>query len=243
MRATRSAALLLLPALLLCFWISCGGTTPGTQDSGTPGQDSGTTVQDSGTTVQDSGTPDSGTPVVDSGTPDSGTPVVDSGTPDAGKADAGADAGRPMLDAGYFDCAGTVCGGGNVCCFSLNDAGTASASCQASCGTDAGFTVSCDGPEDCGSGASQVCCGSATVGIGIPPACPPQSVSAVCKAAAACPTTLPAACPGVAQVRLCHADADCGEAAYPYCCAFQQATVTTRICVGTDVKMFTNCMP
>jgi hypothetical protein len=134
-------------------------------------------------------------------------------------------------------CPSAPCEPGETCC-AIQGASGPQLSCFSgtSCG-DAGFVISCDGPEDCASDKlNPLCCGTLAVGSGTAPACPVESVSATC--VATCDTSLAQACPGSSTVRLCHASSECTESAFPKCCAFTQGSVTARFCVDDSTSQF-----
>ncbi len=243
MSSPRSYVSLAIPLALLFSAVSCYcGGEPGRADAGVIIQDSGSPV-DAGGTPTDAG-PDSGTPP-DAGRPDAGPPDAgppDAGPPDAGPPDAGPpDAGKPMLDAGYVDCAGVACGGGNRCCLRPELDGGAAAECLSSCPVDAGV-VSCDGPEDCSSGATNVCCGQLDLGAGSIPACPLTKVQTECRTS--CPLVPTFSCPGPVQARLCHADPDCaGDPSVPLCCQLRSGTAQVGVCVSAFIKQGLPCLP
>ena len=95
-------------------------------------------------------------------------------------------------DSAGISCGAATCKTGEVCCVTPKEGG-ADQACAASC-ADGGVTIGCDGPEDCPTGAANICCAALKAGAGTPPACPLESASAAC--AASCPTRIPSSCPG-----------------------------------------------
>ncbi len=148
---------------------------------------------------------------------------------DAGTTDTGAkDSGAAVDGAGVVCGTGGTCAIGDVCCGMRTDGG-GTLSCVASC-PHGGFVVSCDGPEDCTSGAENYCCATFKIGAGTPPSCPAESISAACTTT--CTTSLQLACPSTSTVRLCHESADCADdPAHNRCCLFSQGGQRATFCV------------
>ena len=164
--------------------------------------------------------------------------VTNDAVSDAGAADA-SDASDAKPDVGFagVKCPNDPCEPGESCC-AVNGAAGPELTCisGSSCG-DGGFTIGCDGPEDCASDPlNPICCGSLSVGQGQAPACPVESVSASCLSR--CDTSLAQACPAQSTVRLCHSSSECTEATYTKCCAFTQGSVTARFCVDDNTSQF-----
>jgi len=215
---------------LACFFLAsacgaCGG--------GVSVVDPGDAAADATVTARDGGP----TPPVDAAGP------VDAG----GRSDAGLDSGPRGDDAGRAPDAAVACGtgaactGAQVCCAGVNDAGP-SFTCQTSCG-DGGFTLACDGPEDC-TPAGAHCCATLTLAAGTFPFCPPTAGNSRCRQV--CEQQIPFACQATGQVRLCKAKADCAadNDGYTECCTFSQGGASATFCATTQVAAFAQaCAP
>lgn len=215
---------LLLSGLLFAtcgaFWVGCGGS-----------ESSGPVV------TVDAGKSDATVPP---------KPVVDSGPPVVDQKDATTtdmiDASKPIKDAGPpFDANGVRCGTattcdvGQQCCVTANDAG-GMFTCAASC-PDAGFTLACDGPEDCKNGGGPLCCANLKTLAGTSPNCPLDSVATAC--VTTCTTTLSQMCPGKTTVRLCHQPEDCaGEVQHTSCCTRGQGALAATFCLSPTIAGF-----
>ena len=181
--------------------------------------------------------------------PDTGvrtTPVTDSGGGGDTNIIPVADATLPPQDSGNatfpgdaagIRCGASVCSGAQVCCGMITDGG-GSETCAASC-PDGGFTVGCDGPEDCtAGGAANLCCADFKVGAGTAPNCPVVSAASSC--VATCNTKISMGCPSDTTVRLCHALADCANepSGATDCCQITRNGQTATFCVDPAFKPF-----
>ncbi len=205
----------------------CQAGTCAVAGGGDAGADAGAT--DAGEDPDAGTDPDAG---MDAGM-DAGT---DAGTdPDAGNpTDAGTDAGTDP-DAGTggdgVTCGAATCPVGDVCCVDFSS-GSAVASCAETCPPTQG-TLECDGPEDCGGGASQ-CCGTIDFGAGTFPSCPINDVAAAC--ASTCTPNFPFSCSTTWTSAFCHTAADCaGFGQNNQCCTFEQSGASATICVNAFI--------
>jgi hypothetical protein len=132
-------------------------------------------------------------------------------------------------------CGGKVCNAGEQCCL-LGGSPT----CATSCVTDMGsVTVMCQGPSDCSSAASPICCAHLTLG-----AAPGCAYTAQVMCQAACPFQFPVGCPSTGQGALCTAKSDCKDAAAANCCTFMFQGQTGSFCVSDSYTAFAQgCLP
>ncbi len=182
----------------------------------------------------DTGTDDASTADVatDAPTPDTSSDTAT--TPD----DTGSTADTaPPEDAAGVKCGESVCPVGEVCCVTPGAGGSLSFACDTSC-SDAGGTISCDGPEDCSSSAP-ICCANITI-TGSFPTCEFKAGDASCKSTcdSNIPTSIPSSCPSAATARACKKKGDCTEASYSECCEVSDGANTATVCVPDWMTAF-----
>jgi hypothetical protein len=141
----------------------------------------------------------------------------------------------PPPDFSGVSCGTQACAAGQVCCITQSG-GTPSYACATSC-ADGGVVVACDGPDNCRSGSSNLCCGTLFPNGGTAPLC---SVTAYSACADTCTTQLPQTCSGdPGTVRFCHRAADCvSDAQNPNCCQFSSGGRDLTFCASSAVKSF-----
>jgi hypothetical protein len=137
------------------------------------------------------------------------------------------------VDFGGIACGQMTCGGSDVCC-ATQVGQTAMYACAPSC-ADAGIVFNCDGPEDCGGGGGDKCCGDATLTGG--PTITDCNIMAVTSCRATCPISTPVACPSTWHVQLCHTSADCNaDPNYDTCCIFSYNGNQVQMCADALVR-------
>jgi hypothetical protein len=159
--------------------------------------------------------------------------VVDAGAD--GTADAANDAGQdsgvgqgPVCQ--YPDGGIYFCNAGEHCC---GNAATRASTCATACDEDAGFNpIDCPGASGDGGCGSLICCATLQLGGGIPPACPPVSLTSSCASSCAGENP-PALCGGTSTVRLCTAASDCAsDTPNPHCCNYGSPPSPVNWCVS-----------
>jgi hypothetical protein len=218
-------------------------TDTGATDTG--GQDSAVDVgaMDAGADVEmsEAGGGDAEADAGSDAAVDSGADAAPDAAADAG-ADTGADSGS---DAGQDTGAGLgpvcqrpdggnyFCSAGQHCC---GNAVTRDSVCATTCDQGANYyPVDCPGASGDGGCGLQICCGTLVTGNGIPPACPPQSLTSSC--GSSCPNESPPALCGMTSViRLCTAAADCAaDTANPHCCNYGSPPSPVNWCVSDAI--------
>ena len=234
-RLQQPFALFLVTATaLLALPTACSSTDVGSTGDG--GATDGSAASLDGGRA-DASAPDTGSSSskADVGTPDVGSPDVGE-PPDAGT-DAATTSGSDGGAAVGVQCGSQFCGPGDSCCAFTSDAGTVGTMCMTGGCPDGGLGgATCDGPEDCPSSSSSICCATIQTGAGSFGACPIQSVNAGCQSV--CNSALPFSCSSTYIFRACHVKSDCAAdtSGFTECCLFKQGTDEYNFCIPSFAK-------
>lgn len=141
----------------------------------------------------------------------------------------------PNPDFSGLSCGAMTCTGSDVCCVQQTGQ-TAQYACAPSC-ADGGIAIGCQGPDNCMSGSSNICCATVqTEAANNPPInCGIAGGDANC--ASACNISEPLQCGMPWTVVLCHRKSDCANfAGYTDCCLYTYNGNEISLCASPTAK-------